>query len=60
MQTDIKRNNIASNKIMQICISMEEQALQVGVDVRGQLGTSWSTYIGGTKMFVLIAKEEVT
>lgn len=39
---------------------MEEQALQVGVDVRGQLGTSWSTYIGGTKMFVLIAKEEVT
>lgn len=39
---------------------MEEQALQVGVDVRGQLGTLWSTYIGETKLFVLTTKEEVT
>lgn len=60
MQTDIQRNNIALNKNMQIWISMEEQALQVGVDVRGQLGTLWSTYIGETKLFVLTTKEEVT
>ena len=58
MQTDIQRNNIALNKNMQIWISMEEQALQVGVDVRGQLGTSSSIYIGRTKMFVLITKKD--
>lgn len=53
-------NNMALHSKMQIWVSMEEQALLVGVDVTRQLGTSWSIYVRDGGKDVCIFTQEVT